>query len=157
MDFSLTAKHVKRVSKLCRYTIVSIHWGGEREASPKAYQRKLARLIIDQGADAVIGHHPHVLQNIEVYKGRPIFYSIGNFAFGSRPAGETQSGMVVRFLLSKTTRKIKYELLALNVNNKLINYFPTFLTEEEVDPLAELLPSEQNCEKRGLVWSCSFH
>lgn len=50
---------------------------------PQEYQRALARRYIDAGADLVIGSHPHVLQGIEYYKGKPIFYSLGNFVFGS--------------------------------------------------------------------------
>lgn len=63
--------------------VVLIHWGIERDEMPQEYQRALARRYIDAGADLVIGSHPHVLQGIEYYKGKPIFYSLGNFVFGS--------------------------------------------------------------------------
>ena len=63
--------------------VVLIHWGIEREEKPQEYQRALAKRYIDAGADLVIGRHPHVLQGIEYYKGKPIFYSLGNFVFGS--------------------------------------------------------------------------
>ncbi len=63
--------------------IAYIHWGIERDEMPQDYQRTLARQLIDAGADMVIGAHPHVLQGIEYYQGRPIFYSLGNFVFGS--------------------------------------------------------------------------
>lgn len=63
--------------------VVLIHWGIEREEKPQEYQRALAKRYIDAGADLVIGSHPHVLQGIEYYKGKPIFYSLGNFVFGS--------------------------------------------------------------------------
>ena len=63
--------------------VVLIHWGIERDETPQEYQRALARRYIDAGADLVIGSHPHVLQGIEYYKGKPIFYSLGNFVFGS--------------------------------------------------------------------------
>ena len=59
--------------------VVLIHWGIERDEMPQEYQRALARRYIDAGADLVIGSHPHVLQGIEYYKGKPIFYSLGNF------------------------------------------------------------------------------
>jgi hypothetical protein len=62
--------------------IVSLHWGREREHYPDAYQQRLARLCIDNGADIVVGHHPHVIQGIERYKDRYIVYSLGNFCFG---------------------------------------------------------------------------
>lgn len=71
--------------------IVSFHWGEEKQHQANAYQQQLARAAIDAGANAVIGHHPHVLQGIEIYKGRPIFYSLGNFVYTPRnePAKET--------------------------------------------------------------------
>lgn len=63
--------------------VVLIHWGIERDETPQEYQRALAKRYIDAGADLVIGSHPHVLQGIEYYKGKPVFYSLGNFVFGS--------------------------------------------------------------------------
>ncbi|MDZ7362271.1 MAG: CapA family protein [candidate division KSB1 bacterium] len=69
--------------------IVSFHWGAEKMVTPKAYQIDMAHAAIDRGADIVIGHHPHVLQGLELYRSRPtarqglIAYSLGNFAFGS--------------------------------------------------------------------------
>ena len=63
--------------------VVLIHWGIERDETPQEYQRALAKRYIDAGADLVIGSHPHVLQGMEYYKGKPIFYSLGNFVFGS--------------------------------------------------------------------------
>jgi poly-gamma-glutamate synthesis protein (capsule biosynthesis protein) len=62
--------------------ICSFHWGIEYTYSPTKYQRRLGRFAIDYGADMVIGHHPHVLQGIELYKDRYIAYSLGNFVFG---------------------------------------------------------------------------
>lgn len=62
--------------------IVSFHWG-RNYAGVLPIQRRFGRLAIDAGADLVVGHHPHVLQGVEVYRGVPIVYSLGNFAFGS--------------------------------------------------------------------------
>ena len=62
--------------------IVSFHWGEEKAAYPGEVQKELAHAAVDQGADLVIGHHPHVLQGIEKYNGRNIVYSLGNFCFG---------------------------------------------------------------------------
>jgi len=62
--------------------IAYFHWGTELSTSPDAYQRPIGRFAIDSGADLVLGSHPHVLQGIEVYKGRNIVYSLANFCFG---------------------------------------------------------------------------
>lgn len=62
--------------------IASFHWGEEKAEVPNDVQIELAHAAIDAGADLVIGHHPHVLQGIEEYKGKNIVYSLGNFCFG---------------------------------------------------------------------------
>lgn len=62
--------------------IVNFHWGNETETVPDSNQITLAHAAIDAGADLVVGHHPHVLQGMEIYNGRTIFYSLGNFCFG---------------------------------------------------------------------------
>lgn len=62
--------------------IANFHWGLEKDTTPEADQIQLAHAAIDAGAHLVIGHHPHVLQGVEVYKGRYICYSLGNFCFG---------------------------------------------------------------------------
>lgn len=63
--------------------LVSCHWGVEREYTPEDYQKILGEKCIDWGADLVIGHHPHVLQGVDEYKGKYIIYSLGNFCFGA--------------------------------------------------------------------------
>lgn len=65
------------------YLVVMIHWGIERADHPEEYQRTLGKSLIDAGADLVVGSHPHVLQGVEYYQGKPIVYSLGNFVFGS--------------------------------------------------------------------------
>ena len=62
--------------------IASFHWGEEKAEYPNDVQVELAHAAIDAGADLVLGHHPHVLQGIEQYKGKNIVYSLGNFCFG---------------------------------------------------------------------------
>jgi poly-gamma-glutamate synthesis protein (capsule biosynthesis protein) len=62
--------------------IVSLHWGIHfTEAELAGYQTEVGHAAIDAGADAVLGHHAHILKPIEIYHGKPIFYSLGNFAF----------------------------------------------------------------------------
>jgi poly-gamma-glutamate capsule biosynthesis protein CapA/YwtB (metallophosphatase superfamily) len=58
-----------------------IHWGVELEARPRAYEVHQAHRMIDVGADVIFGSHPHRLQPVETYRGRPIFYSLGNFVW----------------------------------------------------------------------------
>jgi hypothetical protein len=63
------------------FAVAFLHWGLENSTCPSPQQRAEAQLLVDSGADAVIGHHPHVVQSIEIYQGKPVFYSIGNFVF----------------------------------------------------------------------------
>jgi len=63
------------------YVVASFHWGIELATSPDAEQRELAHLAVDSGADLVLGHHPHVVQGLELYRNRLIAYSLGNFVF----------------------------------------------------------------------------
>lgn len=72
---------VENARKSCDFLCVYLHWGIERNASPEQYQITMAHALIDAGADAVIGAHPHVLQGVEIYQEKPIFYSLGNFIF----------------------------------------------------------------------------
>jgi poly-gamma-glutamate capsule biosynthesis protein CapA/YwtB (metallophosphatase superfamily) len=69
-----------------------MHWGWEYEATPSERQQRLARLMLDAGADAVIGAHPHVTQTVELYKGKLIVYSLGNFVFDGFTAEDTTTG-----------------------------------------------------------------
>lgn len=75
-------KEIKRYKKPGNIVVVFMHWGSELDVTPRSWQTRLGRAFVDAGADAVVGCHPHVLQGIEVYKGKCIAYSLGNFAFG---------------------------------------------------------------------------
>ncbi len=75
--------------------IVFIHWGEEYTATHTKLQSELAHLFVDTGIDVVIGHHPHVMQDIEMYKGKPIFYSLGNLIFDQYFSDTVQIGYFV--------------------------------------------------------------
>lgn len=74
--------------------IVSFHWGQEKENVPSDVQVELAHAAVDNGADLVLGHHPHVLQGIEEYKGKNIVYSLGNFCFGGNSVPSDMDTMI---------------------------------------------------------------
>lgn len=92
---------IKRARNIHQADIVITypHWGWENEKIASANQVALAHLMIDSGADAVIGGHPHVIQNIEIYKGKTIFYSLGNFVFDSFDTEETNTGWAVEMTI----------------------------------------------------------
>jgi poly-gamma-glutamate synthesis protein (capsule biosynthesis protein) len=72
---------IREAQRNADVVVVTIHWGTEKSPSVTARQRTLARHMIDAGADVIFGHHPHVLQPLEWYRGRPVFYSLGNFVW----------------------------------------------------------------------------
>ncbi len=80
-DQSRLLAAVQSAAERADYVIVSFHWGVEYEGVANAGQKALARKVIDAGADLVLGHHPHVIQGLEVYKNKLIAYSLGDFVF----------------------------------------------------------------------------
>lgn len=74
--------------------IVSFHWGTEKATEPDETQKALAHIAVDNGADLVLGHHPHVLQGIEQYNGKNIVYSLGNFCFGGNSNPSDKDTMI---------------------------------------------------------------
>ncbi len=96
--------------------IVSMHSGTEYAAKPNARQNAFARAAIDAGADLVIGHHPHVVQTAEFYKGRPILYSLGNFVFDQDWSRETRDGLGARIVFDGTA-VARIEFLPLTIEN----------------------------------------
>lgn len=110
------------------YLFVVFHWGAEKMTVPKPYQRGLGRLCIDSGADAVFGHHPHVLQGIELYKGKIIAYSLGNFCFATWTNAVWDSA-ILRLFFSEG-RFLKAESVPVLINNYQVHFQPRILTGE---------------------------
>lgn len=92
---------VRHAKLLADIVIVSMHAGVEYEPFPEESQIAFARAAIDAGAEMVIGHHPHVVQTLELYKGKYIFYSLGNFVFDQMWSQETREGLLVQATFRK--------------------------------------------------------
>ena len=93
--------------------VVIFHWGNETETVPDSNQTILGRLAIDEGADLVCGHHPHVLQGIETYKGKNIIYSLGNFCFGGNSSPSDMDTMIYQQTFTITSEGVQAD----NVTN----------------------------------------
>jgi poly-gamma-glutamate capsule biosynthesis protein CapA/YwtB (metallophosphatase superfamily) len=78
-----------------------MHWGWEHELRASERQRQLARMMIDAGADAIVGGHPHVIQDVEQYQGKPIIYSLGNFVFDGFSDVTNNIGWLLRMELDR--------------------------------------------------------
>jgi poly-gamma-glutamate synthesis protein (capsule biosynthesis protein) len=89
-DEEKTLSQIKELSKQYDSVVVHIHWGREYDSVPTNEQRALAHRLVDVGAQIIIGHHPHMMQSIESYKGKAIFYSLGNFIFDQTFSGTTE-------------------------------------------------------------------
>lgn len=108
--------------------VVIMHWGIEYQYAPTAEQKELGRYAIDWGADMVVGHHPHVVQPLEIYKGKPIAYSLGNFVFGTYgdpPNNTADFGLLLEVEVSQS-KEMKVRLVPLNV----FNHDTKFMTRE---------------------------
>ncbi|WP_243372157.1 CapA family protein [Geotalea sp. SG265] len=117
-------RDISRAKAAADYVVVSFHWGKEGAAMPQRYQISTARKAVDAGANLVIGHHPHVLQGIESYKNALIFYSLGNFAFGSMSRNSDRS-VIARITLDKGVAEA--ELIPINVLNREVKFQPAIL------------------------------
>jgi hypothetical protein len=124
-DPTILLEEIKKAKESCDYLVVYVHWGVERDEKPQEYQRVLGKQIIDAGADLVIGSHPHVLQGIEYYNGKPICYSLGNFIFGSSIPKTALIRAQVDFAQGSTT-------LSLVPGTSKAGYTRTLTQEDEI-------------------------
>lgn len=107
------AEDIRAIRGQVDWTIVNYHWGVELADYPGDWQIDLARFTIDQGADLVVGHHSHVLQGAEIYKGRPIVYSLGDFIFGGNARTNYDTAVLK---VSLKGRNMKVEFLPVEVS-----------------------------------------
>jgi poly-gamma-glutamate capsule biosynthesis protein CapA/YwtB (metallophosphatase superfamily) len=117
--------------------LVHYHWGSERHYVPDSSQKSLARFTIDSGADLILGHHPHVVQGIEEYKGKFIVYSLGNFMFGGNKNPSDKDTFVFQqtFHLKNgvvdDTKEINVVPFSISSVSSRNDYQPTLLTGTE--------------------------
>lgn len=123
---SFVYKDVARLKNKTDFVIVACHWGQELRTTPKDYQVELAHNLIDNGADVILGHHPHVVQGIEFYKGKLIAYSLGNFVFASY-SERARDSMMLQISLSNEAI-MKARIVPINVYNREVDFQPVPLT-----------------------------
>lgn len=142
---SLVINSIERASREYDVVAVHFHWGEECRSDPKEYQRELAHLVIDHGADLVIGHHPHVLQGIEIYKNRLIFYSLGNFIFASY-SEKAKTSIIASITFNHEGKILKAEIIPVNVYNLDVDLQPKPLPNnpailDEIRKKSDLVPN----------------
>lgn len=94
---------LEKLIESTEYQIAYIHWGTEYNLKHNTTQEQFAHQLLDAGVDAIIGHHPHVTQDIEIYNNKPIFYSLGNFIFDQYFSVDVKQGLTVRLDLSTSS------------------------------------------------------
>lgn len=123
----IIAQEIISSRKAADVIVVSFHWGVEYTRQPTARQRELAHLVIDSGADLVIGNHPHWIQPVEIYKEKLIVYAQGNFIFDQMWSEKTKVGVVGRYVFYDNIL-IDMEFLPIAIKNY---GQPYFLLDEE--------------------------
>jgi len=143
---------IRRVRPLADMVIVMPHWGIEYKADFSAGQQQLAHGFIDAGADVVIGAHPHVIEPIEIYKGKTIFYSLGNFIFDQYFSTETQRGLAVGMVFGRT--EPVFYLLPLNLEGrqvKLLDYAQSAIILDNIAKNSAVSTSTRDMIRDGII------
>lgn len=121
--------------KIGNFVLVFSHWGNEYQTKHSTLQGNLAKSWIDAGADIVIGSHPHVIQDMEIYNNKPIIYSLGNLVFDQTFSTETKQGLVVAGSIDKG--KIKLVLIPIAIRNLQPEVMTGVEKERIIDKLKE--------------------
>jgi AmmeMemoRadiSam system protein B len=124
------------------FVVVNIHWGYEYHENQSEIQEGVAHSLVDSGVDVIIGHHPHVIQPMEIYKNKAIFYSLGNFIF-DQVGKETNKGLGVGVVFSG--EKTEFYLFPYDIKK----YQPTLLVPEQAsvfcDSYLSVVPNKKGC------------
>lgn len=128
-DPSFFVPDIKKAKTLVDHVVVSFHWSDELQYYPSAYQKNYGRLAIDAGASVVLGHHPHVLQGIEIYKDGLIAYSLGNYVFGSY-SKRVKDSIILEIDCTKDSL-LQAKIYPINVLNPEVQFQPRLRQGED--------------------------
>lgn len=128
---------LQRMRRHADVVVAVVHWGSNYSEITLA-QRIYGRLLLDFGADVVIGHHPHIHQPVALHRGKPILYSLGNYAFGTPGREWFRHGMLARLRL-RERRLARVELIPLLVQNRLVHFKPEQLEGGDARAMLEEL------------------
>lgn len=147
--------------------VVIFHWGNETETVPDNNQTTLGRLAIDEGADLVCGHHPHVLQGIETYKGKNIVYSLGNFCFGGNSSPSDMDTMIYQQTFTVDSDGVKEDnvtnIIPCSISSAAYegynNYQPTPAEGDEATRILEKINERSSwiSTAEGTTFAAEYH
>lgn len=146
LSYEAVKNALEQLKEKTREQVAFIHWGTEYELTHNDEQKHIAQFLIDEGVDAVIGHHPHVVQDIELYNGKPIFYSLGNFIFDQYFDQNVEEGLAVRMTIERDT--ISYTLIPLT--SRLTRSQPRIMTLTERDTMLDRVLSTDDLLPEGI-------
>lgn len=138
---------IQTVKNTNDYVVIYPHWGDEYQETHNQQQESLAHQMIDNGADIIIGSHPHVVQDMELYKNRLIVYSLGNFLFDQYFSPEVQTGLTIRLLPEND--KMTISLLPVSSINTKIQ--PQFLVDRDLQLFLENLAKRSTSELESSI------
>jgi poly-gamma-glutamate synthesis protein (capsule biosynthesis protein) len=130
-----TLEKIKNVRDKADFVVVYAHWGAEYQTNFWPGSQEKGRRFIDAGADIVLGSHPHVVQPIEIYKNRPIFYSLGNFLFDQIFSEQVRHGLGAKITFEKD--KTEFELFSTEMKNFQVDLAGETKNQEVLSWLAE--------------------
>lgn len=114
IDTNIIKEDLHNLKQKVDFIVVNFHWGKERSNYASTEQQRIGRFTIDNGANVVIGHHPHVLQAVEQYKGGYIAYSLGNFIFGGNSRKQHHTALAKVTIHNK---RVQFEVIPIEVRN----------------------------------------
>lgn len=151
-DPSLYLEVIRQTAKVADIVIANIHWGTEGSHKVEQYQRDLAYAMIDAGADAIIGSHPHVLQGIEYYQGKPIMYSLGNFWFNAK----TMYTCLYELEVDTTTKSIHSVRFIPAMQEHCKTQYPTdYATQRKIYDFEQSISTNIVIDDNGYVYPAS--
>lgn len=129
--------------------IAYIHWGEEYELLHSMNQEALAKSLVEMGIDAIVGHHPHVAQDIQLVNGVPIFYSLGNFIFDQYFSTEVQEGYMLKMTVNNNTPKISFSIIPVTSLDSRSQ--PRLMTEDEKQTFIKSLAARSDNRIKDLI------
>ncbi len=148
-------KQIKEYKREDNIVVVNLHWGAEYGTEPNSRQIKEAHKMIDEGADIIVCHHAHILQGIEVYKGKVIAYGLGNFAYGGRITLEEKETFILRATFTKDNGTAKMKSWCVvpcyisSTGTLKNNYQPMTLYGKDAKRVMSLLTKRSKLIKNG--------
>lgn len=141
-SYKKIVKDIKNIRDSADLVILSLHWGYEYVLFPSPEQVEIGRKLIDCGADVVLGGHPHVLQGYEIYKGKPIVYSLGNFVFDHTYIKSTRKSIIAKIVVDMNAKDIGVDVIPIVCDPE--EYYPKIADKNNRDEILSLISSVRN-------------